>query len=116
MWFIGGSVALAVILVVLGKRIFRAKHACTAGVMFLTCVSALSSICLSQNYILSVTPGYHDGIGISNPIAYWIIGEGVWTPGRFEQYFTNAITITLFLLLLSSAFYLWESRLANMKK
>ncbi|GIQ69416.1 hypothetical protein [Xylanibacillus composti] len=112
MWFIFSSVLLTSMLVLFGKRVCKTTHAYTAGVFFLFCVTAVASVCLSQTYILSVTPGYHDGIGISNRVAQWIIGETHWSSALFWQYFTLSVYVALGLLLVSVVLFLWESRLA----
>ncbi|MDF2946536.1 MAG: hypothetical protein K0S51_1215 [Bacillales bacterium] len=61
-------------------------------------VSLLATICLGQNYTESLIPEIHDGIGISNQLAYWIIGERTWSVELFKQYFDNSIYLNLFLI------------------
>jgi TRAP-type C4-dicarboxylate transport system permease large subunit len=41
-------------------------------------LSITANISLAQNYTHSLVPGAHDGIGISNKIAYWIITDDEW--------------------------------------
>ena len=41
--------------------------------------SILANVALSQNYTHSLIPEANDGIGISNFLAYFLIGEVRWT-------------------------------------
>ncbi|MVO99741.1 hypothetical protein EDM21_09390 [Paenibacillus sp. N10] len=66
--------------------------------MLIIC-SLLSNISLSQNYMKSLIPEANDGIGISNRISYWIIGEGNWSQERFKMLYEQSVLITIILLL-----------------
>jgi hypothetical protein len=73
-------------------------------------LSLLVTISLSQNLTQSLIPEVNDGIGISNTIAYWIIGEGGWSHQLFESAFNYATYISLFLILIYPIVLLLETR------
>ncbi len=56
------------------------------GVLVLFLFSMFINVALSQNYIASLIPN-SEGIGISNPLAYWVIGEDNWAQRWSPQLF-----------------------------
>jgi hypothetical protein len=69
------------------------------GVAMALGLSILAAVCLAQNYTVSLIPEANDGIGISNPVAYWIIGEDGWSQEKFRQSFERSVYFTLLLML-----------------
>jgi hypothetical protein len=74
------------------------KHPLSKGIALAIALSALATVCLAQNYTQSLIPAAEDGIGISNRVAYWLIGEDFWSVDRFRASFMNAVYVTLFLI------------------
>ncbi|MFF2888039.1 hypothetical protein [Paenibacillus sp. NPDC057967] len=69
------------------------------GILLATGFSFLALICLAHNHAVSLSAEANDGIGISNAIAYMIIGEDRWSVQLFESYMTGSILLTFLLLL-----------------
>ncbi|MFS0838269.1 hypothetical protein [Paenibacillus sp. 1P03SA] len=69
-------------------------------VLILLLFTLVAAVSLSQNYTQSLIPEANDGIGIANVAAYWIIGEGNWSPARFKQFFERSLYVSLFLVVL----------------
>ncbi|AST00162.1 hypothetical protein B9L19_13505 [Geobacillus thermocatenulatus] len=59
-------------------------------------VSVVCSISLALNYYESLKPST-EGIGISNVIAYWLLGEDAWAPVWTIQLFKKAYFISLWI-------------------
>ena len=76
-------------------------------------LSLAAAVSLGQNYTASLIPGVNDGIGISNRFAYWIIGEGQWSVGRFRTMFEWSIAAVLLLIAAYPLVAAAEARLAR---
>jgi hypothetical protein len=83
------------------------------GLALGTALSFLVTISLAQNYTQSLIPEANDGIGISNKIAYWIIGEDGWSHGLFENVFNYSMYTSLFMLLIYPIVLLLETRITR---
>lgn len=81
------------------------------GIVLSTGLSLLTTVCLGVNYSQSLIPNVHDGIGIANRLAYWIIGEDGWSIHLFKKYFDRSVYFTLFLLLVYPLVLLTETRM-----
>ncbi|AKS39310.1 hypothetical protein NP92_04560 [Anoxybacillus gonensis] len=66
-------------------------------------VSIVCSISLALNYYQSLKPNT-EGIGISNVIAYWLLGEDAWAPVWTIQLFKKAYSISLWITLILFVF------------
>ena len=60
--------------------------------------SILANVALSQNYTHSLIPEANDGIGISNFLAYFLIGEDRWTKDLFHSRYELSTTVSIVLL------------------
>ncbi|MFC4098914.1 hypothetical protein [Paenibacillus xanthanilyticus] len=76
------------------------RHPFSKGVAIAAALSLLAVIGLAQNYTQSLIPEANDGIGISNPVAYWIIGEDGWSRSLFHAAFRMSIYWTVALIAL----------------
>jgi len=75
-------------------------------------LSITANISLAQNYTKSLIPGVHDGIGISNKIAYWIITDDhTWSAELFLNYYDRSTTLLIIAILLFVFSIVIESRL-----
>jgi hypothetical protein len=83
------------------------------GIAMAIALSIVALVCLAQNYSESLIPEASDGIGISNPLAYWIIGEGNWSVELFRARFEQSIFVSLSLIILYPLAVLAESRFAR---
>ncbi|ANE45647.1 hypothetical protein SY83_04290 [Paenibacillus swuensis] len=92
----GCILAIVLITFMLKKKGIRQPF--SKGIALALGFSLLAVACLGQNYTQSLIPEVNDGIGISNPVAYWIIGEVRWTHELFKKTFEQYIYITLLLL------------------
>ncbi|MFC3771693.1 hypothetical protein [Paenibacillus sp. GCM10012303] len=52
----------------------------------------------AQNHMNNQVPGAQDGIGITNPVAYWIIGEDRWSIEKFRMALVHSVFLTLLLI------------------
>lgn len=66
-------------------------------------VSVVCSISLALNYYQSLKPST-EGIGISNVVSYWLIGEDAWAPVWTIQLFKKAYSISLWITLILLGF------------
>ncbi|WP_187434227.1 hypothetical protein [Paenibacillus methanolicus] len=98
---------------ILGLRKAGVRNPFSKGVALAAGLSLLAVACLAQNYTQSLIPEANDGIGISNPVAYWIIGEDGWSQSLFRAAFRMSIYWTLALLLLYPFVAAAEARLRN---
>jgi hypothetical protein len=95
--FIFSCLVLVIGSVILLKR-FGVKNSFSKGVALAIALSILSVIALAQNYTQSLIPEANDGMGISNSLAYWIIGEERWTIEMFRSFFEQSTYLTLALI------------------
>lgn len=61
--------------------------------------SIVANVALAQNYTQSLIPGANDGMGISNRLAYFLIGEDRWSHELFRSAYNLSTTITMLLLI-----------------
>lgn len=73
-------------------------------------LSIIVTICLEQNYTASLIIGSNDGIGITNSISYFIIGESNWSVETFKTYFMSAVYISICLVCLLIVSLIYEAR------
>ncbi|MFC4775251.1 hypothetical protein ACFO9Q_00450 [Paenibacillus sp. GCM10023252] len=73
-------------------------------------VALLAVICLTHNYLSSLSPDLQDGIGISNKVAYWIIGEDGWSVARFRSSLEQSSYGTIILIVAYPMVVVLESR------
>ncbi|MBA2877504.1 phosphoglycerol transferase MdoB-like AlkP superfamily enzyme [Anoxybacillus kamchatkensis] len=66
-------------------------------------VSVVCSISLALNYYQSLKPNT-EGIGISNVVAYWLLGDDAWAPAWTIQLFKKAYSISLWITLILLGF------------
>ncbi len=83
------------------------------GIAMAAALSLVALVCLAQNVTQGMIPEANDGIGISNPVAYWIIGEGEWSIERFRARFEQSIFVSLSLIILYPLAVLAETRFAR---
>ncbi|MBM7619690.1 carbon starvation protein CstA [Bacillus tianshenii] len=95
--FIFSCLVLVIGSVVLFKR-FGVKNSFSKGVALAIALSILAVVALAQNYTQSLIPEANDGMGISNSVAYWIIGEERWTNEMFQSFFEKSTYLTLVLI------------------
>jgi hypothetical protein len=96
MFLLGSSIFVAVSVVVLRKS--GVLYPCSKGIALAVGLSLLAVACLAQNYTHSLIPEANDGIGISNQVAYWIIGEDGWSQAKFRESFERSVYFTFLLL------------------
>lgn len=67
----------------------------------------LATVALLENY---VTAAYtmQDGISVSNPLAYWMLGDDGWSLERFRQAVHASLAVTGGLLALGAAVFWLE--------
>ncbi len=95
-FLLGCLLFVAVSVVVLGK--LGVLYPYSKGIALATGLSLLAIVCLAQNYTQSLIPEANDGIGVSNQVAYLIIGEDGWSKDNFRKSFEQSVYFTLFLL------------------
>jgi len=103
------SLLFVVVCMVLFRRM-GVQNPFSKGVALALGLSLLAAICLAQNYMQSLIFEVNDGIGISNPVAYGVIGEGPWSTDRFRVVFERSIYITIALFVVYPVVVLLESR------
>ncbi|MFB9329453.1 hypothetical protein ACFFSY_26240 [Paenibacillus aurantiacus] len=85
---------------ILGLRRAGVGNPFSKGIALAAGLALLAVACLAQNYTQSLIPEANDGIGISNPVAYWIIGEDGWSQSLFAAAFRMSIYWTVALIAL----------------
>lgn len=109
MFFIYGCIVLLGITVAAIKR-YGIPNPYTKGVGLAIAFSLLAAISLAQNYTQSLIPEANDGMGISNQLAYWIIGEDGWSQEMFKKSFERSTYISLLLMAAYPIVLLIESK------
>lgn len=71
--------------------------------------SVLVTACLGQNYSHSLIPGIHDGISVSNKIAFFIMGDDGWSHEKFKKFFDGSIIASLLSIVLYLVSLLYET-------
>ena len=64
--------------------------------------SIVANVALAQNYTQSLIPEANDGMGISNPLAYFLISDDRWSPELFRSAYNISTTITILFLIIYS--------------
>lgn len=83
------------LVIVVLKKIVKISTALLPLLLF----SILANVALAQNYTHSLIPEANDGIGISNRLAYLIIGEDRWSPELFRSTYNFSTTVAVVLLI-----------------
>lgn len=96
--FIYGCIIFLIFTVIATKRL-GIKGPFSKGIATAAAISILAAISLGQNYTQSLIPEANDGMGISNHLAYWIIGEDGWSKELFRASFEQSLYITLLLII-----------------
>lgn len=112
MIYIFGCLVITICSILIFKNL-GIHNAFSKGIGIAIALSVLGTISLSQNYTQSLIPEVNDGIGISNQIAYWIIGEGRWSLEMFQTMFELSLYITLFLIMVYPIVLVTESKLVK---
>jgi hypothetical protein len=107
--FVYSCIVLVGVTIALIKK-FGVSNPYSKGVGIAVALSILAVISLAQNYTHSLIPGANDGIGISNRLAYWIIGEDGWSQEEFKNSFERSTYISLFLIAAYPIVLLIESK------
>jgi len=64
--------------------------------------SIVANVALAQNYTQSLIPEANDGMGISNRLAYFLIGDDRWSHELFRSAYNLSTTITIVFLIVYS--------------
>lgn len=107
-FWLGCLIFVAVSAIVLRKT--GVQYPYSKGIALASGLSLLVIICLAQNYTQSLIPEANDGIGVSNPVAYLIIGEDGWSNDMFRKSFEHSIYFTLFLFVAYPLVLMVESK------
>lgn len=97
MAFVLGSLVIFIISVLVIKK-FGIKNPFSKGIGMAIAISILAVVNLAQNYTQSLIPQANDGLGISNKMAYWIIGEEGWSQEIFKNTFDQSVYISILLI------------------
>ena len=96
-------------------RTVRISNPYAKGVSLAIVLSIVAVICLAQNYTQSIIIEANDGIGVSNQVAYSIIGDDNWSQDKFRKAFEKSIYITLVLIVAYPIALVAESKLKMSK-
>lgn len=106
-----GLVSLVFVLgAVLVWRACGVRRPYSKGVLLAFLIAVVAAVCLAENAVTSLVPEANDGIGISNPVAWWIIGEDGWSRERFRAWFENTVYLALALIAVHPAVLALETR------
>lgn len=92
-------------------RNFEILNPFSKGIGIAIALSILGAGSLGQNYTQSLIPEANDGLGISNAIAYWIIGEDGWSQEMFRNAFELSLYISLILIVIYPIVTVIETKL-----
>jgi len=90
------TTALILLAFLFWKR--RVPYPFSRLILLMLIFSVLATGAFGQNYGQSMIPGIYDGIGISNKLAYFIIGEDGWSQELFGAYYEGFMTASLVLM------------------
>lgn len=96
--------------IIAGVFISKKKMKMSQAVVPMMAFAILSSVALGQNYTMSVIPGIHDGIGVSNFLAALLLPENGWTKEMFQSNFELYLGISIVLILFYLVAVLIESK------
>lgn len=102
---------VVIIIAVYAFRKIGIRNPYSKGMGIAIALSILIVISLAQNYTQSLIPEANDGIGISNQLAYWIIGENGWSQDMFKNMFEKSIYFSLILIVAYPFVLVTESKL-----
>ena len=71
----------------------------SSSILILLLFSIIANVALAQNYTQSLIPEANDGMGISNQLAYLIIGEDPWSHELFQSTYNESTIISIVLLI-----------------
>ncbi len=71
--------------------------------------SIVANVALAQNYTQSLIPEANDGMGISNLLAYFLIGDDRWSHELFRSAYNLSTTITILFLIAYSIILVLEN-------
>lgn len=100
---------------VVALRSARVSNPYSKGMLLTILFSLVTAVCLAQNYTQSLIPEVNDGIGISNQVAYWIIGEDGWSKDIFRTRFEASLYLTFAAIVLYPLILIAESRFMKVK-
>ncbi|WP_127531794.1 hypothetical protein [Paenibacillus kobensis] len=88
-------------------------HPYSKGVVLAIFLSTAALVCLAQNYTQNLISVSNDGVGITNWVANWIIGEDGRSIDKFRGVFEKSIFFTLVVILLYPLVLAAELRFAK---
>ena len=101
MFFLLGSLLLFFVFIVILRKKSDKLKSYSQPTLVLFLFSLLINVSLAQNYTTSLIPEGHDGIGISNFLAYLVITDEVrWSIELFKNYYNISSIVSFFLLIL----------------
>jgi hypothetical protein len=75
--------------------------------------SILANVALAQNYTQSLIAEANDGLGISNKLAYFLIGEDRWSQELFQSSYNFSTNVSIVLLISYSLILISEKIYVN---
>lgn len=112
MGFMFGCVVLIVSSILVFRNL-RIINPISKGIGISIALSIFGAVSLGQNYTQSLIPEANDGIGISNEIAYWIIGEDGWTQEMFRNAFELSLYVALILIVMYPIILVIETKFSR---
>ncbi|KZE76056.1 hypothetical protein AV654_24365 [Paenibacillus elgii] len=107
---------LAVLLVAGVLKRLGAKAVYSTALLLSVLLSLVANFGLGQNYFYNLFPVMHNGgLRISNQVAYFIIGDDLWTQAHFRIAFERSVWITLLLIVAYAAAKIAESKTERSK-
>lgn len=71
----------------------------SSSILLLLLFTIITNVALAQNYTHSLIPEANDGLGISNLLAYMIIGEDRWSQELFKSTYNISTILSIVLLI-----------------
>ncbi|WP_206098764.1 hypothetical protein [Paenibacillus paeoniae] len=108
-----------IVFIVASMRAFRyygISEPYSKGIALAAAFSLLGLGCLAHNHAISLVAEANDGIGISNPIVYMIIGEDRWSVQLFESYFNGAIVLNFLMIVAYPVVLTMEKKRSGKRK
>ncbi|MNZ93075.1 hypothetical protein D3C78_1121290 [compost metagenome] len=102
--------SLLVVMTVCLLHIKGISRAGTKGMMLAIVLCLLSIIGLAENVAANADPVANDGLVVSNPIAYMIIGEDGWSVERFKLILNQSLYLSLVVILAFAIVALIEAK------
>ena len=96
--------------------VIQKKFKISTALLPLLLFSILANVALAQNYTQSLIPEANDGLGVSNKLAYFLLGENQWSQALFQSSYHYSTNASIALLITYTVVLITEKVQGRMQK